>query len=88
MDLINDTKKARESGATDSQLKDLWAAQRKAQFFIDLIEAENSTGFHAPGEMLRVLTQALDSIRKGQIALRSVNIKAVAEASTPVRKPA
>ncbi|MBS1214256.1 MAG: Cytochrome precursor [Proteobacteria bacterium] len=88
MDLINDTKKAREAGITDSQLEDVWAAQRKAQFFIDLVEAENSTGFHAPGEMLRVLTQALDSIRKGQIALRSISIKAVAEAGTPVRKPA
>jgi nitrite reductase (cytochrome c-552) len=87
MDLINDTKKAREAGVTDSQLKDVWAAQRKAQFFIDLVEAENSAGYHAPGEMLRVLTQALDSIRKGQIALRSINIKAAAEAGTPVRKP-
>ena len=28
----------------DNQLKDLWAAQRKAEFFIDLVEAENSTG--------------------------------------------
>ncbi len=83
MDLINDTKKARKAGVTDNQLKDVWAAQRKAQFFIDLVEAENSTGYHAPGEMLRVLTQALDSVRKGQIALRSINIKVVAEAGTP-----
>jgi nitrite reductase (cytochrome c-552) len=44
MDLINDTKKARKAGVTDNQLKDVWAAQRKAQFFIDLVEAENSTG--------------------------------------------
>jgi nitrite reductase (cytochrome c-552) len=72
MDLIEDTRKARESGVTDGQLKAVWAAQRKAQFFIDLVEAENSGGFHAPGEELRVLTQALDTVRKGQIALRSV----------------
>jgi nitrite reductase (cytochrome c-552) len=72
MDLIEDTRKARESGVTDGQLKGVWAAQRKAQFFIDLVEAENSGGFHAPGEELRVLTQALDTVRKGQIALRSV----------------
>jgi nitrite reductase (cytochrome c-552) len=72
MDLIKETRKAREAGATDEQLKQTWAAQRKAQFFIDLVEAENSTGFHAPGESLRVLTQALDTIRKGQLALRAL----------------
>lgn len=75
MDLINDVKAARAAGATDAQLKDVWAAQRKAQFFIDLVEAENSTGFHAPGESLRVLTQALDTIRKGQVALKASTVK-------------
>lgn len=80
MALIEDTKKLREAGATDDQLKDAWAAQRKAQFFIDLVEAENSTGFHAPGETLRVLTQALDTIRKGQLALRGITVVKKAEA--------
>ena len=32
------------AGATDDQLKDAWAAQRRAQFFIDFVEAENSVG--------------------------------------------
>ena len=48
-----------------------WEAQRKGQFFIDLVEAENSVGFHAPGEEMRILNQALDAIRKGQVAIRS-----------------
>lgn len=87
MDLINDIKAARAAGATDAQLKDAWAAQRKAQFFIDLVEAENSTGFHAPGEELRVLTQALDTIRKGQISLKGLGGKAAASAPAP-SKPA
>ena len=86
MDLISDIRKAREAGATDAQLKDAWAAQRKGQFFIDLVEAENSTGFHAPGEELRVLTQALDAIRKGQVSLKGI---ASRTASVPaVSKPA
>jgi nitrite reductase (cytochrome c-552) len=72
MDLIEETKKLREAGAADNDLKRAWAAQRKAQFFIDLVEAENSAGFHAPGEELRVLTTALDEIRKGQVSLRGV----------------
>ncbi|MBI5281821.1 MAG: ammonia-forming cytochrome c nitrite reductase subunit c552 [Candidatus Solibacter usitatus] len=75
MELIADIKKARETGASGEQLKDAWAAQRKGQFFIDFVEADNSGGFHAPGEELRLLTQALDSIRKGQVALRALNLK-------------
>jgi nitrite reductase (cytochrome c-552) len=69
MELIEEIRTARKAGATDAQLSDAWAAQRKGQFFIDFVEAENSVGFHAPGEELRVLAQALDAIRKGQLAL-------------------
>jgi len=72
MDLIEETKKLRDAGAAETDLKAAWAAQRKAQFFIDLVEAENSVGFHAPGEELRVLAVALDAIRKGQASLRGV----------------
>ncbi|HAX42180.1 MAG TPA: ammonia-forming cytochrome c nitrite reductase subunit c552 [Bryobacteraceae bacterium] len=72
MELIDDIKAAKAKGATDAQLKEAWAMQRKAQFFIDFVEAENSAGFHAPGETLRVLTQALDACRKGQLALKAL----------------
>ncbi|MBI4911080.1 MAG: ammonia-forming cytochrome c nitrite reductase subunit c552 [Acidobacteria bacterium] len=70
MDLISDIKKAKAAGATDKDLSSAWAMQRKGQFFIDFVEAENSTGFHAPGEELRLLTEAVDAIRKGQVSLR------------------
>jgi nitrite reductase (cytochrome c-552) len=85
MDLIDETEKARKGGATDPQLKPAWEAQRKAQFFIDYVEAENSVGFHAPGEALRVLTVALDEIRKGQISLRELERSAPRRASAPAR---
>lgn len=69
MDLIGDIQKAQAAGATDKYLQPARAAQRKAQFFIDLVEAENSVGFHAPGEELRILTVALDAIRQGERSL-------------------
>jgi len=69
MDLIDDIARRRAEGATPSQLREAWESQRKGQFFLDLVEAENSAGFHAPGESMRVLAQALDTFRKGQIAL-------------------
>ena len=71
MDLIADIKARRDAGATDAQLKDAWEFQRQAQFYIDFVEAENSTGFHAPQEALRVLTHAIDLSRKGQLVLRA-----------------
>lgn len=45
-------------------------AQRRAQFFLDFIEAENSIGFHAPQEAARILGEAINFARQGQIALR------------------
>ncbi len=80
MDLIEDSKKAREAGATDEQMKDAWEAQRRAQFYIDFVEAENSTGFHAPQEEMRILTEAVDWARKGQLAVRSIAPAKKAEA--------
>jgi nitrite reductase (cytochrome c-552) len=75
MDLIADIKTAKAAGGSETDLKAALEAQRKAGFFIDFVEAENSAGFHAPGEELRVLTQALDAIRKGQNSLRGIQQK-------------
>jgi nitrite reductase (cytochrome c-552) len=72
MELIADLKKAKDSGRTDPELATARSLHRKAQFFIDYVEAENSMGFHAPGEALRILTEALDSIRKAQLSLHGV----------------
>jgi nitrite reductase (cytochrome c-552) len=68
--LIADTKAARAAGRTDEQLQVVWDLQRKAQFRLDFVEAENSMGFHAPGEALRILGEAIDMARQGQIVLR------------------
>lgn len=47
--------------------------QRKAQFLVDFVEAENSMGFHAPGEALRILSLSLDYTRQGQNFLNGVS---------------
>ena len=44
--------------------------QRQAQFLLDFVEAENSNGFHAPQEAVRILGQAVDIARQGQLSLR------------------
>jgi nitrite reductase (cytochrome c-552) len=70
MELIRDLKAAKDSGRPERELAAAQDFQRKAQFLLDFVEAENSTGFHAPQEALRVLSLSIDYSRKGQLALR------------------
>jgi len=70
MDLIDDIERGQKSGVPESRLAAARSYQRKAQFLLGFVEAENSTGFHAPQESARVLGNAIDLARKGQNALR------------------
>jgi len=69
--LIADIQRAKTAGATDAQLESARQFQRKAQFLLDFIEAENSMGFHAPQEAARILVRSVDYTRKGQEAVRA-----------------
>ncbi len=70
VELIGDIKAAKEQGRTDEELKQARDFQRKAQFYLDFIEAENSMGFHAPQEAVRILGESINFSRLGQVALR------------------
>ncbi len=78
--LITDIEKAKAAGATDAQLAAARSFQRKAQFLVDFIEAENSMGFHAPQEAARVLVKSVDYSRQGQVAIREGTTAAPAPA--------
>ena len=60
--------RARTEGASDAQLAESLELQRKAQWRLDYIAAENSMGFHAPQEAARILGEAADYARQGQTA--------------------
>ncbi len=79
MDLIRDLKAAKEAGKSDAELKEAREFQRKAQFYVDFIEAENSTGFHAPQETARILGLSIDFSRRGQMSLRPLQIPAASK---------
>jgi nitrite reductase (cytochrome c-552) len=68
--LIGDIKAAKAAGASDGQLAVARKHQRTAQFMVDFVEAENSMGFHAPGEAVRILGRSIDQARLGQLSLR------------------
>lgn len=74
LSLINDIKQARARGALDAKLEGPRQYQRKAQFLLDFIEAENSMGFHAPQEAARVLLRSVDYSRQGQAAIGNLTI--------------
>ncbi len=68
MDQLDAIEAAQQAGATDAQLEEARDLQRKAQWRLDYIAAENSMGFHAPQEAARILAEAADYARQGQVA--------------------
>ena len=72
VDLIDAINAAQASGASDAELGPARELQRKAQWRLDFIAAENSMGFHAPQEAARVLGEATDYARQGQVAALKV----------------
>ena len=88
MALVGDLEKAKGGGATEAQLEAARYLQRRAQFYLDFVEAENSTGFHAPQEALRILGDAVNYAREGQLALRDPAFRPdVAIVSIPTAQP-
>lgn len=70
IELIGEIKTCVQAKSCDDKKRtEAQAEQRKAQFLLDFIEAENSMGFHAPQEAMRVLGLSLEHTRKGQKAL-------------------
>jgi nitrite reductase (cytochrome c-552) len=70
VDLIRDIEAAQAGGGDPAELDRARSQQRRAQFYLDFVEAENSTGFHAPQEALRILAESVDASRRGQVTLR------------------
>jgi nitrite reductase (cytochrome c-552) len=68
VDAIFAIAKAKEAGATDDTLRPARALQRRAQFRIDFVNAENSMGFHAPQEAARILAEGIDFARQAHLA--------------------
>ena len=71
IDLIGDIRSERNSPNAGAQITTAQQYQRKAQFWLDFIEAENSMGFHAPQEAARILAESINFSRLGQVTLRN-----------------
>lgn len=87
IDYINDLKEFKDEDTEKTGNKKLIEArdfQRQAQFLFDFVEAENSSGFHAPQEASRILGLSIENVRKGQKKLQEV--KADAKSGTTIKK--
>ena len=60
---------AQTRGVPSASLGPARQLQRKAQWRLDFIAAENSMGFHSPQEAARVLGEAIDYARQGELAV-------------------
>lgn len=71
-DMLDAILAAKEAGATDEQLDPIFDLQRKAMWRLDYISSENSKGFHADQEAVRILGESIDYSRQAQLAAQAL----------------
>jgi nitrite reductase (cytochrome c-552) len=85
MALIDDISRVLAAEGESARVVEAREFQRKASWYIDYVDAENSTGFHAPQEAARLLTKSIDYARQGQLVLAGGTLRGAAvRASAPV----
>jgi nitrite reductase (cytochrome c-552) len=85
--LIDGVMSAKAAGATPQALEPALRLQRRAQWRLDFIAAENSMGFHAPQEAAKILAEAIDYARQGELAALSSTLPPRTVAPTPTAPP-
>ncbi len=69
LDLVRAIETAMGAGLSDEALREARDLHRRAQWRLDYIAAENSMGFHAAQESARILGEAIDYARQGQVSV-------------------
>jgi len=65
-DMLDAIHEAEASGASQIQMAMLHELQKKAMWRLDFISSENSKGFHADQEAVRILGESIDYSRQAQ----------------------
>jgi nitrite reductase (cytochrome c-552) len=68
LQMMDEIKAAQGRGVAADKLDDARKLHRRAHWRVDFCNAENSLGFHAPQEVARILGEAIDFARQGQIS--------------------
>lgn len=86
-DMLDAILEAKAAGATPEQLTPIFELQKKAMWRLDFISSENSDGFHADQEAVRIVGESIDYSRQAQAAalrLRAPASPAVKPGGKPV----
>jgi nitrite reductase (cytochrome c-552) len=67
-DMLDAIMEAKAAGATPDELAPIVELQKKAMWRLDFISSENSDGFHADQEAMRILGESIDYSRQAQAA--------------------
>ena len=71
VDMLDAIREAQAAGTSREQLTAVFELQKKAMWRLDFISSENSMGFHADQEAVRILGESIDYSRQAQaMALR------------------
>ena len=82
-DMLDAILEAKAAGATAEQLAPIFELQRKAMWRLDFISSENSDGFHADQEAVRILGESIDYSRQAQAAALRLRAPAPPAAEKP-----
>ena len=83
-DMLDAIREAQAAGASESALKPVLDLQRKSMWRLDYVSSENSLGFHAPQEAVRILGESIDYSRQAQAA--ALRLRAPAAPALPELK--
>jgi nitrite reductase (cytochrome c-552) len=75
-DMLDAILAAKAAGHSDEELVDVYDLQRKSMWRLDYISSENSRGFHADQEAMRILAESIDYSRRAQVAALSLRAPA------------
>jgi nitrite reductase (cytochrome c-552) len=67
-DMLDAIREAEAAGATAEQLAPILNLQKMAMWRLDFVSSENSKGFHADQEAMRILGESIDYSRQAQAA--------------------
>lgn len=74
-DMLDAIVAAQKNGATEEELAPIRDLQRKSMWRLDYISSENSKGFHADQEAVRILGESIDYSRQAQAAALLLQLK-------------
>ncbi|MGM0489662.1 MAG: ammonia-forming cytochrome c nitrite reductase subunit c552 [Planctomycetota bacterium] len=73
-DMLDAIRESQAAGATPEELGPIFELQKKAMWRLDFISSENSMGFHADQEAVRILGESIDYSR--QAVARALRLRA------------